>query len=88
MSDSSSVGLGDWKTYATHVLSTASIGRRKQLSPWTLKELEPVVNATALKAGYDPIAVARTADPSRLRDLGQSLARLKMSMTVQKNEHD
>jgi hypothetical protein len=78
-----SAGLGDWKTYGMSAITAHSVGRWKQLSPWTIRRLAPIVRDVMDELGYDPIPVPAATpsdDDRRMQQISRMVAGLKLRM--------
>ncbi|BCS31977.1 hypothetical protein TBR22_A11810 [Luteitalea sp. TBR-22] len=79
-SDGESVGLGDWKTYASHEVSAGSVGRHRTLSPWTIERLSPLVDDVMERLGYEPIRrKGSPGDDQRRQELARLVTGMKLS---------
>jgi hypothetical protein len=64
------VGLGDYKTFATHELDCSSVGRWRNLPARVQAEIAPILNPLLQSARYEPIeAGAANLDAMRLHEL-------------------
>jgi protein-tyrosine sulfotransferase len=71
------VGLGDFKAYQKTSIDKASVGRSKQLSPYTRSQLGRIINPTLEAKGYAPVPlVAERSDEEARR-------RYEMGLLVQ-----
>lgn len=79
LGSASSVGFGDWKTYARAKVDTQSVARWKSLPRATQTMLAEVCNPTLRRLGYEPVPVEdeNDEDARRRYELGLLLGRLK-----------
>jgi protein-tyrosine sulfotransferase len=83
MQSSSSVGLGDWKTYTKDKIDSEGVGRWKKFSKHTISAMAKICNPTLVANGYSPVEIEdeRSAEEARRRyELG---LRIKSSLTGQ-----
>jgi protein-tyrosine sulfotransferase len=76
MGSTESVGLGDWKTYSKTNVDQGSVGRWTTLTRATIGELEPIMNATLERCGYERVELddERSLEDARRRyELGLML---------------
>lgn len=79
------VGYGDWKTYGRTTVGAESVGRHASVPPRLLARVGAIVNATAMRLGYEPMVVPERTlrpDPIRQLKLGQELMH-KSAMRMQ-----
>ena len=67
LSDSESIGLSDWKSYARGSIDTESIGRWSSLPPYTIARLASIANETLQVFGYDEIGDEWNESPELAR---------------------
>lgn len=81
LGESEMKGFSDWKTFSRSNIDDSSTGRwRRELSPATIADLAPVVNATLVDCGYEAVAIPdkdSDAEARRRYELGLLLQRTK-----------
>jgi sulfotransferase family protein len=78
LSNSESVGLGDWKAFERETVSTESVGRGSELDPWIKQKIAPIIDPTLLDLGYQGVG-RKSANEQRLHEISRMVAKMKMS---------
>lgn len=79
LTDASSVGFGDWKTYSKRKIDTSSVERWRKLPVSTQQVLAQICNPTLELLGYPPVVIADGDDEDARRryELGLLVNRMR-----------